>query len=91
MNSENKEFKIDNTILNKSAHQNPFTVKPVIKKSAKSITIELITNRKTPNDKMVKGMVNNINKGLTVKFKRDKTRETKIATQKLDTSTPGRI
>jgi hypothetical protein len=50
-----------------------------------------MTNKKSPSDKTVNGIVNMMSKGFTVTFKRESITAIIIATMKLSTYTPGRM
>jgi len=78
-----------NMILNKRAHQNPFTKKPSTNLDAMIMINALITNKKRPKVKKVIGMVNTIKIGLSIEFNIASTIATSNAVIKPSTLTPG--
>jgi len=85
------EVVIDKIILNKSAHQNPFTTNPFINFDAIIMINALITNKKKPKVKKVMGIVKIMSKGLRSEFKIARTNATIIAVINPSTLTPGNI
>lgn len=79
-NSLNKtDLNNDSKMLNISAVKNPLTAKPVMSFPANNMIHALMTNRNSPNDKIVTGSVNNTNNGRTNIFKIDIVNATKTA------------
>lgn len=70
---------IERITLNAKAHQKPSTWKPGTSQAAIKTIKALITKRKMPNEKTVIGKVRKIKRGLTKRFKTERTREMMIA------------
>ena len=70
---------MDKTIENKSAYQKPSSSKPSTKLSAIKIIKALTTNRKSPKENKVKGMVRAMRIGLTNTLSSDSTKESNKA------------
>lgn len=70
------------------AVQNELTLKPPTISSQIRIIMALITNKKSPNVKMVKGKVNSTKIGLMKTLSNPKTMATQIAEKKLSISMP---
>ncbi len=87
--ASNKEFTIERTILNKSAYQNPSTVKPGTNFPASIIMNAFITNRNNPKENIVIGKVSMIKTGLTNELSTARTAATPIAVTMFSTLTPG--
>lgn len=79
------------TTLKASADQNPPTVNPSIQSLASSTTPALMTKRKSPNEKTVRGIVKSTSSGLTVLLSKAKTTDNQMAVVNLSRSTLGRI
>jgi len=76
-------------MLNKRAHQNPFTKKPSTNLDAMIMINALITNKKSPKVKKVIGIVNTTKIGLSIEFNIANTIATSNAVINPSTLTPG--
>ena len=80
---------IDKMKLNKSAHQKPFTSKPLINLSVNKIIPPLITSKNSPIVIRVMGIVKMVNIGLTILFINASTSATRMEVVMVSTFTPG--
>ena len=87
----NIPFTIERIILNKSAHQKPFTLNPGTNSDTKSISNALITKVNNPTVKILIGRVRKITNGLIKKLTIPKTIATQSALINPATTTHGNI
>lgn len=85
------EIIIDKIRLKSKAHQKLLTENPGKITSANRMINALITKRKSPNDKIVIGIVRITSIGLIVAFNSASKATNRIAFKKLSTDTPGKI